>query len=140
MHKYEASAQPFDSPSGNIPISPYSPLQRKNIMTSTTALQQFKVGTLNIEIHPDRESAGEAAAREAAQELTHLAQSADEFGVIFATGVSQLRMLDALTSMRGLPKSTGLRQTSTCFAGSMPRSCGRSRLGCACLASEKTAT
>ena len=72
-------------------------------MTSTTALQQFKVGTLNIEIHPDRESAGEAAAREAAQELTHLAQSADEFGVIFATGASQLRMLDALTSMRGLP-------------------------------------
>ena len=72
-------------------------------MTSTTALQQFKVGTLNIEIHPDRESAGEAAAREAAQELTRLAQSADEFGVIFATGASQLRMLDKLTSMPGLP-------------------------------------
>lgn len=72
-------------------------------MTSTTALQQFKVGTLNIEIHLDRESAGEAAAREAAQELTHLAQSADEFGVIFATGASQLRMLDKLTSMPGLP-------------------------------------
>ena len=71
-------------------------------MTST-ALQQFKVGTLNIQIHPDRESAGEAVAREAAQELTYLAQSADEFGVIFATGASQLRMLDRLTSMPGLP-------------------------------------
>jgi glucosamine-6-phosphate deaminase len=71
-------------------------------MTST-AVQQFKVGTLKIEIHPDRESAGEAAAREAAQELTRLSQSADEFGVIFATGASQLRMLDKLTSIPGLP-------------------------------------
>lgn len=72
-------------------------------MTSTTTVQHFKVGTLNIEIHPDCESAGEAAAREAAQELTRLAQSADDFGVIFATGASQLRMLDKLTSMQGLP-------------------------------------
>jgi glucosamine-6-phosphate deaminase len=72
-------------------------------MTPTTALQQFKVGTLNIEIHPDREAAGEAASREAAQELTRLGQSADEFGVIFATGASQLRMLDKLTSKPGLP-------------------------------------
>ncbi len=72
-------------------------------MASTTALQHFKVGTLNIEIHPDRESAGEAAACEAAQALTHLAQSTDEFGVIFATGASQLCMLDELTSMPGLP-------------------------------------
>lgn len=72
-------------------------------MTSTTALQHLKVGTLNIEIHPDPESAGKAAAREAAQELTRLAQSGDEFGVIFATGASQLSMLDALTSMPGLP-------------------------------------
>ena len=98
-------------------------------MTSaTTALQHFKVGTLNIEIHPDLESAGKAAAQEAAQALAHLAQSADEFGVIFATGASQLSMLDALTSMPDLPtaiarpaSTNGWRREQHRDSSSMPR-------------------
>ena len=72
-------------------------------MALSTAVQHLKAGTLNIEIHPDRESASEAAARDAAQTLSHLAQSADEIGVIFATGFSQISTLEALTSIPDLP-------------------------------------
>jgi glucosamine-6-phosphate deaminase len=74
-------------------------------MASSIAVQHFKAGTLNVEIHASRESASEAAARDAAQAVSHLGQSADEFGVIFATGSSQLGTLGALTMIPGLPWS-----------------------------------
>jgi glucosamine-6-phosphate deaminase len=74
-------------------------------LSTSTAVHKFRAGSLNIEVHPDRTSAGEAAAREAACALTQLGQRADQFGVIFATGASQLGMLDPLTSTPGLPWS-----------------------------------
>jgi glucosamine-6-phosphate deaminase len=63
---------------------------------------RFQIGTLKIEIHPDRTAAGEAAARAAAQSLLELGRAGD-FGVIFATGASQLATLHALTSIPDLP-------------------------------------
>jgi glucosamine-6-phosphate deaminase len=64
--------------------------------------KRFQVGTLKIEIHPDRIAAGEAAARAAAESLRELARAGD-FAVIFATGASQLATLQALTSIPNLP-------------------------------------
>lgn len=58
---------------------------------------------MKLEVHPDRRSAGNAAARAAADELLRLATIRDAFGVVFATGASQLETLDALTSIPGLP-------------------------------------
>lgn len=66
-------------------------------------LRQFKAGSLNIEIHPDSRSLAEAAAKNAAQSLTELGENSNEFGVIFATGSSQIATLGALTSTHGLP-------------------------------------
>lgn len=74
-------------------------------MSTSTVLQQFKVESLNIEIHPNSESASQAAAHAAAHALTHLSESSDEFGVIIATGSSQIGTLNALTSIPGLPWS-----------------------------------
>jgi glucosamine-6-phosphate deaminase len=58
---------------------------------------------MNVEIHSDSEAAGTAAARSAAGAIRELAETRATFGVIFATGVSQMRMLEALTSVEGLP-------------------------------------
>ena len=58
---------------------------------------------LKLEVHPSKAEAGAAAARAAAAELIRLAGLHDSFGVIFATGASQLAMLDALVSIPGLP-------------------------------------
>lgn len=69
------------------------------------AVRNLQVGTLRVEIHPSREAAGEAAARAAAQSLRDLASRSPAFGVIFATGASQLATLQALTSMPDLPWS-----------------------------------
>jgi glucosamine-6-phosphate deaminase len=63
----------------------------------------FTSGTVKLEIHPDRKSAGAAAARAAAEELCRLDQPGKDIGVIFATGASQFDTLEALTSIPGLP-------------------------------------
>jgi glucosamine-6-phosphate deaminase len=63
----------------------------------------FNEGTLKLQVHPNRKSAGEAAARAVAAELQRLEQSAKAIAVIFATGASQFDTLDALTSLPGLP-------------------------------------
>ena len=60
-------------------------------------------GRSSSEIHPNRKSAGEAAAQAAADELQRLAKSGKDIAVIFATGASQFDTLDALTSLPGLP-------------------------------------
>jgi len=60
-------------------------------------------GRLVLEVHPDRASAGAAAARDAADELLRLEGLVEQIGVVFATGASQLATLDALTSIPGLP-------------------------------------
>ena len=72
-------------------------------MAISTALHRFKVDGLNIEVHPDSASASEAAGREAAQAMLALGNIFSEFGVIFATGASQIEMLRALTATAGLP-------------------------------------
>ncbi len=63
----------------------------------------LNAGGMRLEIYPSKREAGEAAAKEAARALLQLQQSQQEIGVIFATGASQLAMLDALTSIPGLP-------------------------------------
>ena len=66
---------------------------------------RFKVDSLKIEVHPDRVSAGRAAAQAAAEAMQRLASELDRFGVVFATGASQLAMLRSLTDLPGLPWS-----------------------------------
>lgn len=70
---------------------------------------RFESGTLKLQVFPDRKSAGEAAARDAAGALKDLSRNGHGIGVIFATGDSQLEMLRALTSIPDLPweKVTG---------------------------------
>lgn len=63
----------------------------------------FKVENLKIEVHASRRSAGEAAARAAAEALRQLASERSTVGVIFATGASQLETLHALTAIPNLP-------------------------------------
>jgi len=71
--------------------------------TEQAAVRRFQVGTLHLEVHPSREAAGEAAAAAAARSLRDLASRGPSFGVIFATGASQLATLHALTAIPGLP-------------------------------------
>ena len=71
--------------------------------SSTDQVIHFNAGSIKLEIHPDRKSAGESAARAAAEEMQRLAQSQNELAVIFATGASQFDMLEALTAIPGLP-------------------------------------
>jgi glucosamine-6-phosphate deaminase len=64
---------------------------------------RFDSGSLKFEIHPDKRSAGVAAARAAAEEFLRLDEQGQPIGVIFATGASQLETLDALTALPDLP-------------------------------------
>jgi glucosamine-6-phosphate deaminase len=69
-----------------------------NIQSKHLLVEQTKV-----EIHPDSKAAGAAAAQAAARTLIELGKPGNAFGVIFATGASQLDTLKALTSIQGLP-------------------------------------
>jgi glucosamine-6-phosphate deaminase len=64
---------------------------------------RLKMGSIQLEIHRTARAAGEAAAQAAARELRRLAQPGGNFGVIFATGASQMDTLGALTSTPDLP-------------------------------------
>lgn len=66
-------------------------------------VKRLQFGTLKVEIHPSSKAAGLEAARAAAKAMAELAQSRGTVGVIFATGASQLAILDALTSLPGIP-------------------------------------
>ena len=66
-------------------------------------ITRFQIDRLKVEIHPDRESAGRAAAQTAAEYLRQLASERNSIGVVFATGASQLEMLRALVSAGGIP-------------------------------------
>jgi glucosamine-6-phosphate deaminase len=67
---------------------------------------RFQVDALNVEIHPDSESAGRAAACAAAQLLRELAAERENIGVVFATGASQLDTLRAMVTEREVPWSS----------------------------------
>ncbi|MGD0912008.1 MAG: glucosamine-6-phosphate deaminase [Terracidiphilus sp.] len=66
-------------------------------------VRSFRVENLSVEVHSSGKSLGAAAARAAAGAMKQLGASLESFGVIFATGVSQLDTLDALTRMEGIP-------------------------------------
>jgi glucosamine-6-phosphate deaminase len=66
-------------------------------------VQYFQVEKIKVEVHPSREAAGAAAAHAAADALQRLAATRKSFGVIFATGASQIETLKALTAIPGLP-------------------------------------
>lgn len=68
-------------------------------------ITRFRVDNLNIEIHPDSESVGKAAAGAASQLLRKLAAERESIGVIFATGASQLDTLRALVAEPEVPWS-----------------------------------
>lgn len=63
----------------------------------------FRIEKLTVEVHPSRKSLGAAAALAAADAMKQLGARLESFGVIFATGVSQLDTLEALTRMEGIP-------------------------------------
>ncbi|HET9086693.1 MAG TPA: glucosamine-6-phosphate deaminase [Acidobacteriaceae bacterium] len=68
-------------------------------------IPRFQVDKVKIEVYPTSETAGAAAAQAAADAFLELAGSRESFGVIFATGASQIETLRALTSIPGLPWS-----------------------------------
>jgi glucosamine-6-phosphate deaminase len=72
-------------------------------MSTEQDVRHLQVGPMRIEIHPSRQAAGEAAAAAAARSLLGFAGRAPTFGVIFATGASQLATLHALTATPDLP-------------------------------------
>ena len=66
-------------------------------------VEYLKTGSLKVEIHPNREAAGVAAAQAVAAEMKNLAHRLDDISIIFATGVSQIETLAALTRIADLP-------------------------------------
>ena len=67
----------------------------RDLLPAPEPLHRFKAGALNVEIHSDHESASRAAANDAARTLTRLGETADVFGVLFATGASQIGTQEA---------------------------------------------
>jgi glucosamine-6-phosphate deaminase len=70
-----------------------------------TTPRSMRAGRMTVEVYANRESMGMAAARSAAATMKQLAANHESFGMIFATGASQLGTLDALTQMKDLPWS-----------------------------------
>src|SRR5580698_10505741 len=64
---------------------------------------RFTAGKLKVEIHPHKKAAGAAAAEAVAEEMHRLNRVSQDIAIIFATGASQIDMLQALISMSGLP-------------------------------------
>jgi glucosamine-6-phosphate deaminase len=69
----------------------------KNVM------KRFTCGNLKVEIYPDRKAAGKAAAEAAAEAIRELSNKGRSLPIIFATGDSQLDVLDAVTAIRDVP-------------------------------------
>lgn len=69
----------------------------------SNGLKRMTVGNLKLEIHDSRESAGESAARAVAHAFEDLDRRGESISMIFATGASQLAVLEALTAVPGLP-------------------------------------
>jgi glucosamine-6-phosphate deaminase len=68
-----------------------------------TEIRRIQVGTLKLEIHPNRKAAGEAAAQAVAQALRQSTSGGHGVAVIFAAAASQIETLRTLTEMAGLP-------------------------------------
>lgn len=78
-------------------------VRKERMETQSIKVRQMKFGNLDVKIYPSGTAAGTAVAAEAAQVIRGLAERHDEIGVIFATGVSQLEILNSLTSIDGVP-------------------------------------
>jgi len=79
------------------------PAARKELPRASMETRHFQIDRLKVEVHPDKESAGRAAAQAAGEHLSQLGSAHDRIGVVFATGASQLAMLRALISARNIP-------------------------------------
>ena len=66
-------------------------------------MRSFQVEAVKVEIYPDAVSMGKAAALAAAEAIKEIEKHHATINVIFATGASQLAMLDALTKIDNLP-------------------------------------
>jgi glucosamine-6-phosphate deaminase len=75
----------------------------KELVLEDAQPKHLRIGTMKVEIYPDRKAAGVAAAKAAAGILIQLGQAHESFSAIFATGASQLDTLDALTGIENLP-------------------------------------
>lgn len=64
---------------------------------------RMSAGNLKLEIHENCKSAGESAARAVARTFEDLERKGNGISAIFATGASQLAVLEALTAIPGLP-------------------------------------
>src|SRR3954471_2062101 len=60
-------------------------------------------GKLVVEVHTSGKRAGESAANAVADAVKTLARDRETFGVVFATGASQLAALQALSRIQQLP-------------------------------------
>jgi glucosamine-6-phosphate deaminase len=69
---------------------------------SENEVEAFQIEKLKVQVHPNREAAGAAAAKATADAMRK-AGSGSRFSVIFATGASQIETLKALTAIPGLP-------------------------------------
>lgn len=65
-------------------------------------IKNLMMDSLKIEIHPDRASAAREASQAAAKAMLALLEGNTALSVIFATGASQLAMLELLTDMTDL--------------------------------------
>lgn len=72
-------------------------------MTGSRTHDGLKVGRLKIERYANALSAGRAAAQEAARLMGELSRGRDTIGVVFATGASQLPILNALITREDIP-------------------------------------
>ena len=70
---------------------------------TSPGVEYFQVEKLKVEVHPNSEAVGAAAAAAAAEALEQLSTLRKTFGVIFATGASQIETLRALTAISALP-------------------------------------
>ena len=70
---------------------------------TNSVVGSFQVEKLKVEVYASKEAAGVAAAHASAEALRTLASLRNKFGVIFATGASQIETLKALTAISGLP-------------------------------------
>ena len=71
--------------------------------TNNDKIGGFKAGKLKVEVYADRRAAGKAAAHAAADTMQRLGQDHANFGVIFATGASQLETLRELITLSEVP-------------------------------------
>jgi glucosamine-6-phosphate deaminase len=73
------------------------------LIAENIQVKYLQAGAAKVEVHPSSKAAGFAAAQAAAKAMIELGKASDVATVIFATGASQLEMLDALTHIDNLP-------------------------------------